>query len=819
MVTTRNRRFVFFSVSLISTAAIGYEILLMRLLSIVQWHHFAYMVISLALLGYGASGTFIALSKRLIIPHFALAFSVSAALFSATMIICFALGQLVPFNALEIVWNSRQLIYLSLMYLVFFVPFFFAAGCIGLAFTCLKEHISRIYFFDLLGAGSGALLIIVALFLLSPQNALLLLAVIALAASALVGRAVASPVRNRLMLALGGFFISLLLLLPTNWPDFRISQFKGQRQALQVIDARVLGQYSSPLGLLTVVDSPTIPFRDAPGLSLNTQFEPPAQLALFTDGDAMSVITRFDGNLDSLGYMDDVTAALPYRLLDEPRVLVLGAGGGTDVLFAVYHGARAIDAVELNPLVTKLVSDTYADFAGHLYDDDRITVYAAEARSFVTRSASQYDLIQVALLDSFAASGAGVQALSESYLYTVEAIGEYLRHVAPGGYLAITRWLKVPPRDSLKLFATVTEALKRDGAARPERSIALIRSWNTSTLLVKKGNLSSQEIETIKKFCDTNSFDTSFYPSMTAIEANRYNLLSQPFLFEGATALSGQGADEYLDRYKFQIEPATDDKPYFFHFFKWRTLSEMLSLRKRGGAGLIEWGYLVLVATLIQAILAGAVLILFPLWIVKRRWPRGTGTRMGVYFFILGLAFMFVEMAFIQKFILFLGHPLYSVAIVLSGFLVFAGLGSGYSQKLVRRYKDRRLSLVAFAVTGILSIALVYLFLLPELFDRFIGQRDVIKILIALILIAPLAFCMGMPFPIALGEVARNAPDFIPWAWGINGYASVVSASLGTLLAIEFGFTVVILSALGLYTLAAVVVNTGTAFRLLPLEL
>ncbi len=806
-VRTLTPRFLFFSVSLISMAVIGYEILLMRLLSIVQWHHFAYMIISLALLGYGASGTFIALSRRLVVPHFALAFSVSAVLFSIAMIICFALGQLVPFNALEIVWDPRQLIYLSVMYLVFFVPFFFAASCIGLAFTSLKEHIGRIYFFDLLGAGAGALTIVGALFLLSPQDALRLLAVFALAASVLVGRAVAPPVRNRLMLAQGSFLVALLLVLPQNWPDFRISQFKGQSQALQVVDARVLGQYSNPLGLLTVVESPTIPFRDAPGLSLNTQFEPPAQLALFTDGDAMSVITRFDGDLNSLAYMDDVTAALPYRLLDRPRVLVLGAGGGTDVLFAVYHGARAIDAVELNPLVTNLVSDTYADFAGHLYDDSRVHVYIDEARSFVTRRGAQYDLIQVALLDSLAASGAGVQALSESYLYTVEAIEEYLQHVAPGGMLAVTRWLKVPPRDTLKLFATVTEALKREGATEPGRSIALIRSWNTSTLLVKNGDFSNQEIEIIQEFCKFNSFDTAFYPSMTASEANRYNVLDQPFLFEGATALSGDGAGEFLDRYKFQIEPATDDKPYFFHFFKWRTLPELLSLRKRGGAGLIEWGYLVLVATLIQAILAGAVLILLPLWLIRRPWPRGAGIRMGTYFFFLGLAFLFVEMAFIQKFVLFLGHPLYSVAVVLSGFLAFAGLGSGYSQRLVRRRNGRRLSLVVFAVTGIVSVALVYLFVLPELFDRLIGQRDGIKILIALLLIAPLAFCMGMPFPIGLGQVADDEPDFIPWAWGINGYASVVSASLATLLAIEFGFTMVILLALGLYVSAAAVLS------------
>ncbi|MEE8156957.1 MAG: SAM-dependent methyltransferase, partial [Gammaproteobacteria bacterium] len=361
-------RFVLLATFLISSAAIGYEILLMRLLSIVQWHHFAYMIISLALLGYGASGTFIAIGRRLLEPRFALAFATSALLLGVTMVACFAIGQRVPFNALEIVWNPRQLIYLAGIYLVFFVPFFFAASCVGLALTCLKAHISRIYFFDLLGAGTGASMIVVALFLLSPQNALRLLAVLALSASVLMSPAVPLLIRKRLMLAQGACLAILLFGLPQGWPDFRISQFKGLSQALQVVDTKVLAQYSNPLGLVTVVESPTIPFRDAPGLSLNTRSEPPEQLALFTDADAMSVITRYDGNLESLAYMQDVTAALPFELLDGPRVLIFGAGGGTDVLFALYHGARQIDAFELNPLMRKLFGETYADFAGNLYE-------------------------------------------------------------------------------------------------------------------------------------------------------------------------------------------------------------------------------------------------------------------------------------------------------------------------------------------------------------------------------------------------------------------------------------------------------------------
>lgn len=179
-------------------------------------------------------------------------------------------------------------------------------------------------------------------------------------------------------------------------------------------------------------------------------------------------------------------------------MLILGAGGGTDVLLALYNGASRVDAVELNPQMTSLVTDTYAAFAGHLYDDERVTVHTQEARGFAVRSKDQYDLIQDALLDSFAASGSGVQALSESYLYTVEAVQEYLKHTASRGMLAITRWLKLPPRDNLKLAATVIEALRRMEVAEPERQLALIRSWNTSTMLVKNGEFSADDVAAIR---------------------------------------------------------------------------------------------------------------------------------------------------------------------------------------------------------------------------------------------------------------------------------------------------------------------------------
>jgi hypothetical protein len=296
-------------------------------------------------------------------------------------------------------------------------------------------------------------------------------------------------------------------------------------------------------------------------------------------------------------------------------------------------------------------------------------------------------------------------------------------------------------------------------------------------------------------------------------DTNRFNRLEQPYLYDGTAALLGEHADEFAERYKFYVEPATDNQPYYFHYFKWATLPEVFALRKLGGAALIEWGYLILIATLLQAMIAGLVLILLPLAAVERNWPAGTAPRMGAYFLLLGFAFLFIEMAFIQKFILFLSHPLYSVAVVLSGFLVFAGIGSAVSERLAQKLEASGRSPVVIAAAGIALLALIYLFVLPPLFRVFIGYSDVVRIAISIALIAPLAISMGMPFPLGLKHVSDTAPDFIPWAWGINGFASVMSAVLATLLAIECGFTLVIVLALLLYATAAMILACSIRSR------
>ncbi|MFQ5953962.1 MAG: hypothetical protein ACE5JZ_02745 [Kiloniellales bacterium] len=797
------------AIAVVSAGVLGYEVLLMRLLAIVQWHHFAYMVISIALLGFGASGTFLALAQAWLRPRFVLAFAANAALFGISALVGFALAQRLPFNPLALVWEPRQLLYLLGMYALLTVPFFCGATCVGLALIRFGDRIGRVYGTNLVGSGAGALGIVLILFQLTPPDSLRLTSLLGGVAAALMCLGGGQWRRSSVTWGLAAAAVVLPLAAPASWTELRPSQYKGLSLALTVPGTEVANQASSPLGLVTVVASPLIPLRHAPGLSLNNTVEPPAQLGVFTDGDGLSVITAFDGRSEPLAYLDFTTTALPYYLLERPAVLVLGAGGGADVLQALTHGAAAVDAVELNPETVRLVKAAHGDFAGGLYSHPEVRVHVAEARGFVAGAAARWDLIQIPLLDSLAASTAGVHGLSETYVYTVEAFRVYLRHLRPDGLIAVTRWLKLPPRDSLKLFATAFEALEREAAPEPARRLALIRGWSTTTLLVKNGAFTADETAAIRTFAAARSFDVAYVPGLRAEEANRWNLLDAPYFFDGATALAGPRRADFIARYKFDIAPASDDRPYFFDFFRWRALPEFVALRSRGGAGLIEWGYPILFATLVQAVGLSVVLILLPLWL-GRRWlglaPAPARWRIGAYFLALGLAFLFVEIAFIQRFILFLSHPLYAVAVVLAGFLVFAGLGSAAAPRLAARSQFlSRMSGIEIAVLGIALFALAYLALLPPLFDRLLALPDPSKVAISLALIAPLGFCMGMPFPLGLTRVSARLPQFVPWAWGVNGCASVTSAVLAPILAIHFGFTAVVAIAVLLYMTAALV--------------
>jgi hypothetical protein len=276
-------------------------------------------------------------------------------------------------------------------------------------------------------------------------------------------------------------------------------------------------------------------------------------------------------------------------------------------------------------------------------------------------------------------------------------------------------------------------------------------------------------------------------------------------IHRAAAAILGPDPKDFAARYKFALRPATDDRPFFFHSLKWATLPELLALRAQGGLPLVEWGFVILVATLVQGAVAAAVLILLPLLALRR--PRTADPhaparwRVVLFFASLGLAFLFIEIAFMQRFAVFLGHPLYAVAVVLAGLLVFAGLGAGVTDWLARM--ARRRPPIVLAVAGIVLVGGAYLGLLPHVFEAAQGWPVAARIAVALALLGPIGFLLGLPFPLGLKVLGDRAPALVPWAWGINACASVVSASLATFIALHIGFTPVLGCALVLYVLAA----------------
>lgn len=778
--TRRESALLALSIGLLAGAALAYQVLLFRLLAIIQWQPFAAMIISLALLGHGAAGTALALAGHRLLPRFTAVYATCAALFALSIPLCWAAAQRLPFNGLELVWTPAQFGWLAGLFLLLSLPFFFAASCFGLAFMHARERIPVLYAADLLGAGLGAALATGLLFLVTPGEALRAAVLLGAVAAAL------PPAPKLARLALPTLAVVSALLVPPSWVAPRITEFKGLPRTLQVMGAAVEAEYSSPYGLLTVVSNETVPFRHAPGRSLAATSEPPPQLAVFTDGDAMTALTAIDGRRESLAYLDETTSALPYYLTGQPRVLVLGAGGGAEVLQALYHDAREIHAVELNPTMLKLLRARL--------DEPRVHLHPGDARGFVRADKRRYDLIQLAPLDSYSGSGAGVQAVAESYLYTVEAVRDYYARLAPGGYLALTRWEKQPSREGLKLFATAVTALRALGAD-PGNQLALIRGWQTSTLLVKQGALTLSDIARLRIFCESRGFDPAWFPGVAPDEVNRHHRVPRAWLYEGALALLGDEAQRFLADYKFHVAPATDDRPYFFHFFRWGLLKELIALRGQGGLTLLDTGYLVLVGTLALAMPLSLLLILAPLAALRRQQRYAGRMRSGIYFLCLGLAFLFVEIACMQRYGLFVGHPLFATVAVLAGFLVFAGAGS----LLASRVRDRARAL-KWAAAGIVLLLLVQILALPP--QPGVLESTAGRVILTLALIAPLAFLMGMPFPLGLSRLAGEAPAFIPWAWGINGCASVLSALLAALLAVHLGYRVVLLMAAGLYALA-----------------
>ena len=800
------------SIFFISMAILAYEICLMRIFSITQWHHFAYMIISIALLGFGASGTLISLCRFRFKTHFSFYYRLFSGLFPIAILLSYFFSQQIRFNPFEIVWNPRQIYALVAYYLILFVPFFVAALCLGLLFIRYSEQIGWFYGANLLGSGCGALGVVACLSLWHP-----VLVLYCICAVAIIGMIMGWPTQRRgrrigpstSTLLLWGCLLALLWIALATDPlrlrlIMHISEYKGLSQAQHFPEAKVLTESVGPPGVVHTVSSPVI--RHAPGISLNYTGEIPSQIGLFVDSDQAGAIS----NAKQLDYLDFLTSSLVYHVRPPASALILGAGGGTDVFNALSHGTNTIDAVELNADIIQLVRDRFTEWTNGVYSRPEVRVINQEARGFVEATPSRYDTIQISLLDAFGSSAAGVYALHENYLYTVEALQRYYLRLTSDGVLSITRWVKFPPRDSIKLFATAIEALENLHIPDPSQHIVSIRSWATSTLLISKTAFTPEEIVTIRTFCQERFFDPNYFPGMNAEGANQYNQLPSPEHFRAAQALLFGDREKFYASYPYHVRPAHDNSPYFFNFFTWKHLSTFLETMEKGIIPFIEWGYLVLIATLAQAVLLSLILILLPLLVLPKK-RRTSRVRIAtiVYFTCLGLGYLFIEIVCIQQFALFLAHPISSASVVIASFLIFSGCGSLFFAHIADKRENffsRRSSsgiLFLLAVAGIVLCVILYTLGLSQLFSAFIGWNYPLKVVLSILLLAPLAFCLGIPFPFGLRSLSQQADELVPWAYGINGYASVLSSLIATCIAMSFGFQTVMFLAVGLYLLAA----------------
>ncbi len=826
----------------LSVLLIAYELAVMRVFAVGSWSTFGSMVISIALLGYGLAGTLLTFLRSRVAANADAWFRVTGALLGPSMAVAYVLAQLVPFNPVLIATDLSQLWWIGAYYLIYAIPFFVGALFIGVAFVSLSDRIHRLYFWNMLGSGLGGFLVLGLMVVLPPGRLVVPLVAATVAVSVLCflrwderrSRVTLRPVDGVICL-----FIAANSLVPLALTSpVRVSEFKPISYARTFPDAVEVHHSYGPTGEMHAYASSY--FHFAPGLSdnasLNLEKMPrEAFLGLYIDGGGPIGVMR-DLDPDEERYIDYLPMSAPYLLVQEPRVLLLGLGGGIGAFTALYHGACEVHVAEPNPALIRLLreDDALREHTGDLLADPRIRVHNAEPRALARGTSETYDLVEIGLIDSVGLSQTGGYAVTENFVYTVEGIGDYMRTLEPDGILSITVWNRLnPPRNVPKLLSTVIAPLERSGVEHPERRVFVFGLlFSTATVLVKNSDFEAEEIQTLQRFCHRMSFEVSYAPGMEErdkdfeeiLDAYTDNFAAPPgendrsatevdllpgdlYHFATMWLLSGR-AEELYSRYIFDIRPATDDRPYYTAYLKPRTLGMFTD---QLGEISEEWGYLLLLGTFAQSLLFGLIIIVIPMAGRWRELFRRQGGILGVivYYSCLGLGYMMVEIYLIQRLVFFLSEPIFSTSVVITTMLVISGLGSLYAGRL--RWSGRRVLWIAAAGIGVSM--LLYMFGLGPLLRVAHGLPFVVRMVLSIVFVAPAAFCLGIPFPTGLSSLSESRPGLLPWAWGMNGALSVTGAVGARLISISTGYTVVLAVVIALYVAAAALFGANTRRR------
>ncbi len=786
-----NWRLFSFAVGLASFSTIALELMLTRVLSVTMYYHFAFMVISIAMLGLSVSGVCIYLLPRFFRDR-------RAPILAAAFMLVFSLLSLWTLsstlsNPISLTNWRDNLGRLGSLYLSSALTLLSSGFAISLAIASAKERIGQVYAFDLVGAALGCVFVIPTVSAFGGPGALLAAAGVGALSAALFALSAGDQASPKARAALGGVsVIAALLLFFLAAGESDAQRFGAARNPDKFLGRRpVQFEKWNSFSQITV----------APAGADDHKW-------IFIDADAATRLwsgaIAQDGWKAPRRFGEVRVASLVYAIRNQKTALIIGPGGGTDVISALHHGVPRVVGVEVNPIIVNdIVKGEFASFTGNLYRNPKVEVVVDEGRSYIRRSGEEYGSIQATLVDTWAASSSGAFTLSENNIYTVEAFGEFLGRLAPGGVVSVTRWYDATqPKEFLRLLAVAREALEQRGVAPAEvhRHFALASDLERrGTLLLGRDPFTAQEIQTLANKADEGGLRLLYAPHRPtggqAGAGERLVAHEDGFL---ASFLRSPSDDDFLGRLPYNAAAVTDDRPFFFYNLR---PADLLSIVSRlTSIEINNLGVAILLALLLASIALTIVLVLLPLFIFERKALRSERTRklrvLG-FFLTLGLGFILVEIGFMQTFVLFLGHPIYSLAVVLASLLAASGFGSALSGRLVSRFG---LDGVVKRVVGVLAaVMILYAFALTPFFHALLGAPLALRIAIAVVLVFIPGLLMGTLLPTGVRVANELGAGTVSWAWGLNGAASVVGSILAMALAMNVGFTLSLLVGLAVY--------------------
>jgi hypothetical protein len=789
-------RAMLFGIALCSFAALLLELALTRLFSVVLFYHFAFLAISIALLGLGAGGVFAHLRKNQLARFETRALvsrlcSINALIVPVVLVIVLRIPV-----SLDI--SKANFLRLTAIYLASAVPFFITGLEFSIVFAREAQHVSPLYAADLAGGALACLAIVPLLNWLGGPNTVFFTGV----CMALAGTIWAVDSRARKSAAGRALFVLLLITLNYSGKLFDIVYAKGGfRDSAWVEFAR---------------------WNAISRVEVDTQGQ---GKAIVIDADASTYLMNVDPKHWQGPWETNLMSAPPALAnVLRPRgdYAIIGPGGGVDVLRAVGNGSPSVTGIEINPIIANtIMGERYADYTFHLYQQPEVHIHVTDGRSFVRNAKQQFDVVQMTLVDTWASTAAGAFALSENSLYTVEAFREYFEHLKPDGMIAITRWEFQQPREALRVVSVAMQALHEMGVANPAGNFIVVSEGHLDAdgipvvVLAKRTAFTAEEMRRVQDHIAVHPRLFLLYapPNPALIVVSRpeehYSAGADSF----TQLIQSNDPKYFAARYPYDVSPVTDNAPFFFFTLKADQLLHPKSLRQG-----IDWkvnlGVAVLGMVLAISVLAVLVFLVLPL----ARGARGQQPRPVrlLYFIFVGLGYILVEIAFIQRFVLFLGHPVYALTVVVFLLLLSSGAGSMVSKWWLPETSRLWLPLLLIA-----TALLLYVGVLPSLLERLVGLPFMVKLLVSAGLLIPLGFAMGMPFPTGLRALASgsliespvppaddSSGNLVEWAWAMNAASSVLGSVLAIIIAIQFGLNVTLASGAAAYLVALVLTTT-----------